>query len=139
MIVTAANRIPNSSGILREFVKDRFDKTAISIHIGLANVGTIAVGLVPLWAPAPETNLPLDMLALIASFRVNPWVGVSFPLRDCFRFSQVLLNSTSLLVPPGVPSSSLIKSSANSVRFSLSGIGRPKSEKNKGSSDGDPL
>lgn len=140
---TAPRRIPNSSGILRELVNDRFDKTINSIHIGFAKVGTSELGLMSLLAPAPETNLPLDILAPMASFSDKPCVGVSLPVemlfRDLLRFCHDLLNSTKLLVPPGDPSSSLIKSSANSVRFSLSGIGWPKSEKYNGRFVGEPL
>lgn len=65
---TAPNRIPKSSGILREFVSDRLEITAISVQTGLANVGKEEDDGFESFG-APETSLPLEMLALMASLR----------------------------------------------------------------------
>ena len=73
---TAPNRIPKSSGILREFVSDRFDITAISIHNGLANVGNEDDRFESFGAP--ETSFPLEMLALMASLRESLGAHASF-------------------------------------------------------------
>ena len=62
---TAPSLIPKSSGILLEFVKDRLATTIISIQNGFAKVGTEDARVELLGAP--ETNFPLEMLALIAS------------------------------------------------------------------------
>lgn len=63
----APRRMPKSSGIRLEFVRERLEMTAISIQHGLANVGTEEERLGSFGAP--ETSLPLEMLALIASLR----------------------------------------------------------------------
>lgn len=141
--ITAPSLMPKSSGILLAFFIERLESTAISIQNGFANVGTIEFGL-GLLLVAPDTSFPLEMLALIASWSETEcrgsqaiWHDVS--LLECFMLCQVLLNSTRLLVPPAEPSSSRIKSSANSVRFSDSGIGCPNSAKYEGKVVGDPL
>jgi len=138
---TAPKRIPKSSGILREFVRDRFPITAISIQNGFAKAGTetAAVELLPLLL-APDTSFPLEMLALMASFRDGLGLGSFCAWPEFFSFScHDLLKSTKLLVPPGCSSSSRIRSSANSVRFSFSGMGWPNSEKKDGRFAGEPL
>ncbi|KAM1226278.1 hypothetical protein ACFX2J_005641 [Malus domestica] len=118
--MTAPRRMPKSSGNLLAFFIERLASTAISTQIGFANVGTIELGL-GLLLVAPDTNFPREMLALIASRRGTTCRASDAPLYDaslgfeCFLLSQVLLNSTKLLVPPGEPSSSRIMSSANSV------------------------
>ena len=91
---------------------------------------------------APETNFPLEMLALIDSFRDNGEEDAVTLKPLIFVFFIVchdLLNSIKLFVPPGDPSSSRIRSNANSVLFSFSGIGCPNSAKKRGSCDGEPL
>ncbi|KAJ0470549.1 hypothetical protein HanIR_Chr14g0719961 [Helianthus annuus] len=60
----------NNSGILHEFLNERFDNTSISFHIGFAKLGTKEVVLMSV--VAPETNLPLEILALIASLSDKP-------------------------------------------------------------------
>ncbi|POO02454.1 hypothetical protein TorRG33x02_014380 [Trema orientale] len=139
---TAPSLIPKSSGILREFVIDRLDITTISIQEGLANVGNEEDDRLLVSFGAPETSLPLEMLALMASLResLGPFMErVSFGWWDLVLVAcHDLLNSTRLLVPPGVSSSSRIKSRANSVLFSFSGIGCPNSAKNRGRLAGEP-
>ena len=68
---TAPSRIPKCSGILWELRIDLLDKTAISIQNGFAKVGTIDVGDAE-FVVGPETNLPLEMLALMASLSDSP-------------------------------------------------------------------
>lgn len=117
---TAPSRIPNNSGILLELITDRLAITIISVQNGLAKVGTEDVKLESFVA-VPETSFPREMLALIASLSERRFGLVEQPLFLC---CHALLNSTKFLVPPGVlSSSSRIKSRANSVLFSFSGIG----------------
>ncbi|MCD7463007.1 hypothetical protein HAX54_049783 [Datura stramonium] len=139
--ITTPKRTKKISGIRHEFLNVRFDSTAISVHIGFAKAGTIAVGFTAS-VVAPGTNFPLEMLALIASFSDKSYfAGVvsEFRLVLLLVFCRVLLKSTKAFVPSGEPSSSRIKSRANSVLFSFSGIGCPKSAKNWGKFDGEPL
>ncbi|CAH2058917.1 unnamed protein product, partial [Thlaspi arvense] len=110
--ITAPTRIPKSSGCLLEFSIERFPITIISIQKGFAKVWKEDVRFEELFV-APETSFPLEILALDACFA-----------RHC------LWNSTSVLVPAAEFSSSRIRSSANSVLCSFSGIGRSNSKKN---------
>ena len=75
VITTEASLIPNSSGCLREFSIDRFDRVKISIQIEFANAGTVkvvaAVAVEIAADSPPETSLPLLILAAIASFNVR--------------------------------------------------------------------
>ena len=133
---TAPKRIPNNSGILLEFVTDLLAITIISIQNGLAKVGIEDVKLESF--VAPETSFPREMLALIASLSERFGL-LEKPFLGFFLACHDLLNSTKLLVPPGVSSSSRIKSRANSVLFSFSGIGCPNSAKKGGRLAGEPL
>ncbi|CAA7392799.1 unnamed protein product [Spirodela intermedia] len=103
---------------------------------GFTNVGTAAAPP----APPPETSLPREMLALMASSREQPGAD-GLTLCGFFPACRARLNSTSgLAAPPGADSSRLrITSRANSQRFSLSGMGRPNSAKKEGSPPGEPL
>ncbi|KAF5729552.1 hypothetical protein HS088_TW21G01719 [Tripterygium wilfordii] len=83
--ILAPNRIPNSSGCLRKFFIDLFDRTAISYQKGFA--------IVP---------------AVMASFRENPWRFCSGS-SVCILLCHDLFNSTRLLVPPDEASSLQIK------------------------------
>lgn len=74
VMTTVASLVPNSSGCLREFSIDRFDRVEISIQIGFANAGTVKVVAVEVEIAAdspPETSFPLLILAAIASFKVR--------------------------------------------------------------------
>ncbi|KAJ1394747.1 hypothetical protein SESBI_33997 [Sesbania bispinosa] len=132
----APKQIPNNSGIHQELVRDRFVITANSIQFGLVKVGTGAGELLPL---APDTNFPLEMLVLVASFSDTFDPLRDFSVTGLFFNCHGLFNSTRHLVPPGVSSHSRIRSGANSLRFSFFGIGWPNSEKKLWRLVGEPL
>ena len=92
-------------------------KTEESLHTKIPNLeklDTIEEGLASLFV-VPETNFPHEMLALIASFidKSCQFEALELLATLCFfMFCHDLLNSTKLLVSPGDPSSSQIRSSA---------------------------
>ena len=129
VVKVVIKRAAKISGVRREFVIERFERTRISVQKGFANVLMLEILLV-------ETNFPLEMPKFNASSRDKLASDFASVRAGLFH---VLLSSTKLVIPSAEPSSSEIKSRANSIGFAFSGIGRPNSEQNRGKLLGGPL
>lgn len=91
VMTIAANWIPNTSGILLEFIDNLLSNTNTSIQNGLAKDETEDVGFKSF--VAWETNLPREMLLFIASLSERFGL-LEMLLLGFFTDCHDLLNST---------------------------------------------